>query len=114
MSGGTYCLGQVAGPSPVAVSLRMGHSFGTIRDKYIFAGDGGDQLCGRMIVGLPFERQEFGVLPPHFSRSVSHKLTLQYSESLMPKYNTYPEGFRRCFPHLGRQLMRRSRYVDLV
>ena len=26
-SGGTYCLGQVAGPSPVAVTLTMGRTW---------------------------------------------------------------------------------------
>jgi hypothetical protein len=27
---GTYCLGQVTGPTPMAVTLRMGHSLGKI------------------------------------------------------------------------------------
>ena len=51
---GTYCLGQCGGPNPVSVNLRMGQSIGSIREKYIFEGDGADQLLGRFVSGLPF------------------------------------------------------------
>jgi hypothetical protein len=36
---GTFCLGQVNGPNPITVSLRMGHSIGQLRDKYIFTSE---------------------------------------------------------------------------
>lgn len=62
----TYALGQVYGPSPVAVFLRMGQSLGCLKDRYIHCGEGTDQLCSRMMCGFPFDSLKFGVLTPHF------------------------------------------------
>ena len=47
----TYSLGQINGPNPVSVFLRMGQSLGNLKDRYIYAAEGADQLCGRMVVG---------------------------------------------------------------
>jgi len=58
---GSYCLGQVCGPSPTSVYLRMGQSLGKLKDRYIFTCDGGDQLTGRMVACLPFDSDEFAV-----------------------------------------------------
>ncbi|KAH9181526.1 hypothetical protein AeNC1_016498, partial [Aphanomyces euteiches] len=66
----TYALGQINGPNPVSVYLRMGQSLGQLRDRYIHFGEGADQLCGRMVSGLPFDSERFGVLPPHFPPNV--------------------------------------------
>ena len=44
----SWCLGQVGGPNPVTVYLRMGHSLGKLKDRYIFLSEGQDQLCGRV------------------------------------------------------------------
>ena len=38
---GTFCMGQIGGPSPVTVTLRMGHTLGQVRDRYIFHEPGG-------------------------------------------------------------------------
>ncbi|ETO66399.1 hypothetical protein F444_16435 [Phytophthora nicotianae P1976] len=64
----SYALGQVNGPTPVSVYLRMGQSLGRLKDRYIHFGEGADQLCGRMIAGLPFDSDRFGVLPLIFRR----------------------------------------------
>ncbi|ETI42108.1 hypothetical protein F443_12713, partial [Phytophthora nicotianae P1569] len=53
----SYALGQVNGPTPVSVYLRMGQSLGKLKDRYIHFGEGADQLCGRMIAGLPFNSE---------------------------------------------------------
>ncbi len=64
----TFCLGQVMGPSPVTVYLRMDHSLGKLKDQYIFHGDGADQLCGRILCGLPCSDDRFCVITPHFEK----------------------------------------------
>ena len=89
---GTYCNGQVSGPNPVAITLRMGHSIGKMRDKYIFMGDGADQLCGRMLAGLPFNDSRFATLPPHFTSEGSNILTEDLWKIILPHYEKYPEG----------------------
>ena len=70
----TYCLGQVYGPTPVTVLLRMGQTLGKLKDRYIHIGEGADQLCGRMVTGLPFNNEEFAVLPPHFGPDILRHL----------------------------------------
>ena len=96
----TMCLGQVAGPSPCQVFIRMNHSLGDLRDRYIFQGEGGDQLCGRMVVGLPFGDVQFAVLPPHFTTSMAARLTDEFWGSILQNYDDYPSGFRSVLPYL--------------
>jgi hypothetical protein len=96
----TYCCGQVAGPSPVTVFLRMGHSLGNLKDRYIFSGEGADELCGRMVALLPFNDESFGVLPPHFPEAISKLLTQEFWEAIIPGYMNYHVGFRAGFPFL--------------
>ena len=80
----TYCLGQVNGPTPVSVLLRMGQTLGKLKDRYIHVGEGADQLCGRMVCGLPFNNEAFGVLPPHFGPDVLCLLTEDYWGEIVP------------------------------
>jgi hypothetical protein len=40
----TYALSMPGGPSPVSVFLRAGWSLGNVKDRYIFEGDGADQV----------------------------------------------------------------------
>ena len=96
----SMCLGQVAGPSPCQVFIRMNHSLGDLRDRYIFQGEGGDQLCGRMVVGLPFDDVKFAVLPPHFTASMSARLTDDFWRSILQNYDEYPKGFCSVLPYL--------------
>jgi hypothetical protein len=96
----TYCLGQVAGPTPVSVFLRMGQSLGQLKDRYIFAGEGADQLCGRMVSGLPYSDENFGILPPHFDNDVLALMTKEIWNEIVPGYDNYPKSFRAAFPFL--------------
>ena len=43
-----------------------------------------DQLCGRMVCGLPFNNETFGVLPPHFGPYVLGLLTEEYWCDIVP------------------------------
>ncbi|ETM33316.1 hypothetical protein L914_19435, partial [Phytophthora nicotianae] len=56
----SYALGQMNGPTPVSVYLRMGQSMGKLKDRYIHFGEGADQVCGKMILGLPFNSERLG------------------------------------------------------
>ncbi len=80
----TYCLGQVYGPTPVTVFLRMGQTLGKLKDRYIHISEGADQLCGRMVTGLPFNSEEFAVLPPHFGPDILCLLNEEYWETIVP------------------------------
>ena len=43
----TYLCGMPGGPTAIAIYLRAGWSLGNVQQRYILAGDGGDQVCGR-------------------------------------------------------------------
>lgn len=98
--GCTYCLGQVQGPSPVTVYIRMGHSLGKLKDRYVFAGDGADQLCGRMLCGLDYNSENFAILPPHFPHDITALFTDDYWNGIVTGYNNYPDSFKTTFPFL--------------
>ena len=49
----SFALSMIGGPTPVQVFLRAGWSLGNVPDRYLFSGEGGDQLSGRCVCGLP-------------------------------------------------------------
>ena len=101
----SYSLGQVGGPNAPTVFLRMNHTMGNVRDRYIFQCDGGDQLCGRTVVGLPFDSIDFAVLPPHFNTATSALLTEEFWTSILPDYAAYPTGMQATLPYLLASLL---------
>lgn len=107
----TYCLGQVGGPTPVSVFLRMGQSLGQLKDRYIHAGEGADQLCGRMVCGLPYCDETFGVLPPHFDHATLELLTIDLWNEIVPGYDNYPKAWRSIFPFLLASLVHHEPYL---
>ncbi|KAH9157947.1 hypothetical protein AeRB84_000266 [Aphanomyces euteiches] len=104
-------IGQVNGPNPVSVFLRMGQSLGQLKDRYIHVGEGADQLCGRMVAGLPFDSEEFGVLPPHFPPSLSGEMNQQYWGEIVCGYDQYPAGAKTIFPFLLASLLHHENYL---
>ena len=107
----SMCLGQVAGPSPVTVFLRMSQTLGQLKDRYIFQGDGADQLCGRMVACLPFSDLRFTVLPPHFENDILGLLTIDYWREIVPGYDNYPAGFQTTFPFLLASLVYHEKFL---
>lgn len=93
----SYVLSLPAGPSTVATYLRAGWSVGTTQDRYIFSGEGGDQLCGRAVCGLSIHDTDFASLPPHFPPEV---LTTVEWRIIFPGYEIFPQCFRQCLPFL--------------
>jgi hypothetical protein len=96
----TYALGQVSGPTPVSVFLRMGQSLGQLKDRYIHSAEGADQLCGRMVCGLPFHSRKFGCLPPHFSNGIRNKMNTNFWKDILTDYEIYPKGMKSALPYL--------------
>ncbi len=107
----TFLIGQVAGPNPCSVYLRMGHSLGKLKDAYIFEADGADQLCGRMASGLPFSDERFSTLPYHFDSSTLPWFTNAFWNSIVPGYNHYPLGFQSVIPFLLAALVYHEQYL---
>ncbi|OWZ20650.1 hypothetical protein PHMEG_0004910 [Phytophthora megakarya] len=81
----------------------MGQNLGRLKYRYIHYGEGADQLCGRMVCGLPFDCLAFGVLPPHFTNEIA-KLYLSLPE-------THPISLVRVFTHNPQLDMCRSSTV---
>ena len=58
------------GASMVSIFLRVGWSLGNVPQRYLFAGEGGDNLVGRLACGLNMSKSTFLVLPPHFKSNI--------------------------------------------
>ena len=97
----TYANGQIMGPNPVSVQLRMGHSLGKVNDPYLHFSDPQDQLCGRLVALLPILSAEFGTLPPHFNEHViKNILTVEFWKQIVPGYEQLPVEFQPTLPYL--------------
>ncbi len=105
----TYCLSFPSGPTAVAVYLRARWSLGVVQIRYIFAGEGSDQLCGRVACGLPINNVHFSVLPPHF------KSTFEISEKEWVEmyccYEDLPISFKQCMPMLLASLVYHKSWI---
>ncbi|KAJ8574484.1 hypothetical protein ON010_g4729 [Phytophthora cinnamomi] len=107
----SYALGQVNGPTPVSVYLRMGQNLGKLIDRYIHFGEGADQLCGRMISGLLFNSERFGVLPPHFHPESLAKMSIEHWKEIVSSYSNYPRGVQSAFPSLLASIIHHEPYL---
>ena len=95
----TYLSGMVGGPSPVNIYLRAGWSLGN-QKRYILAGGGGDELCGRAATGLNINLEEFACLPPHFNLDDGPILSAEEWEGVFPNYHSAPATFKQVLPFL--------------
>jgi hypothetical protein len=93
----SYCAGMMNVPSTVQVFLRAGWSLGNVQDRYLFAGQGGDQFTGRVLSGLSFIDSSFATLPPHFTQD---GLRLIAWTTILPQYAQLPATFKQALPML--------------
>jgi hypothetical protein len=107
----TFASGQVAGPSPVTVQLRMGHSLGKVNDPYIHQCDPQDMLCGRTLSLLNMLDERFGVLPPHFTTEAVGTLTTEFWLKVCPNYNALPQEIKPALPFLMASLLYHEQYL---
>jgi hypothetical protein len=103
--GASYVLGLCDIISAVQVYLRAGWSLGNVQDRYIFGGAGADQLVGRAVAGLPINKKEFAILPPHFSRADSEFINDYGWDNVLEGYTIYPDTFKRVIPYLFASLV---------
>lgn len=101
----TYVLGMVEGPNPVQVFLRAGWTLGNVQDRYLFSGEGGDQLCGRAAAGLPITDELFAALPPRLTPDAILSICDDDWSTILPGYTSYPVRFRAVIPYLLASLL---------
>lgn len=89
----------------------MGQSLGQLKDRYIFAGEGADQLCGRMVCRLPYSDETFGILRPHFSNETLDLMTEKFWMDIVPGYENYPDSFKSIFPILLASLIHHKSFL---
>jgi hypothetical protein len=85
------CSGCTGGPDIGSVALRCGWKLQGVLDRYIRFEAAGDQFVGRCVAGLPLDKKEFAILPPHFPDNVLLEVELA---EMFPAYasdrNLYP------------------------
>ena len=91
----TYLCGLSTSLSAVNIYLRAGWSVGSVQDRYIFAGPGGDQVVGRANAGLPINSKEFAILPPHFTSEGLKMVHAIGLNNLVEGYEKFPDCFKR-------------------
>jgi hypothetical protein len=98
----SYCINLKGGPSAETVNFRMGHSNGKLNDKYWSpeTGGGDDQVCGRLVCGLPYHDYSFSMLPPHFDRETNLRLDGNFWRTVIHNYAVLPASFQRILPYL--------------
>ena len=97
----THASSFPGGPSTISVFLRAGWAIGQVQQRYIFAGQGADQLVGRCAAGLPMEDNNFAALPPHFCRCDGNPvLSAAEWSAVVPGYDKYPHAFKAAIPLL--------------
>ncbi len=77
-------------------------TLGSVQQRYIFAGGGGDQFAGRACSLIDVNSTEFATLPPHFPPDIGSKgLTEEIWERILPGYNGFfPRNFKAVAPFL--------------
>lgn len=86
------CAGSLGGPSIVSVCLRCGWSIGPVQDRYLKYENAGDHFLGRVVSGLPLNKPEFSVVPPHFENTKDMRM-LVVLEQTFPIYMHHPSIF---------------------
>jgi len=100
----------VGGATMIAVFLRLGWGIGNVQQRYIFQGEGSDQVLGRCVCGLNLNEVEFTVLPPHFDSP--DVLTIEELNLVVPGFSGYPAGFRFAIPFLLASLVYHSEWLN--
>ena len=80
--------------------VSIGWSLGSVQDRYIFAGAGGDQMVGRAASGLPINTVEFATLPPHFTLPDLDIINQLGWNKIVDNYDVLPNCFKRVVPFL--------------
>lgn len=107
----SYVSSVVGGPTAISIFQRAGWSLGNVRDRYIFEGDGSDQLCGRTICGLPITTNQFATLPPHLRESDLRELTEERWTDILPLYSQFPVSMKQVVPFLLASILFHAKFL---
>jgi hypothetical protein len=88
--------GSTSAPSSTAIHLRAGWALGGVQDTYLRYEAAGDMYVGRTVSGLPSDRPEFAMLPPHFKNCDRDKIK---------------QALELCFPGLPSNLRRTAEFA---
>lgn len=110
----SYASSMVGGASTAQIFLRAGWSLGNVQDRYLFGGEGQDQLCGRSVSGLPITDRAFATLPPHFSKDTTNSISEKEWCMMLPCYNMLPMSFKPAVPFLLASLVHHVNFLKNV
>jgi hypothetical protein len=79
--------------------------------RYLFQGNGGDQITGRVLSGLSFHGREFATLPPHLEMDHLQKLTQSNWCTIIPSYASLPASFKQTLPFLLASLLYHEQWI---
>lgn len=96
------------GPGIISVFKRTGWNLGDVLERYLKAGEGGDQTCARLLCGLTLTDKNFACLAPHFTAS----LEIEAMRDIMLGYDTYPSSFKTIIPYLIASVTWHSAWYD--
>ncbi len=106
----SFLSNKPGGPSMATIFQRCGWSLGNVPQRYLWAGQGGDEQCGRTASLLDPCDPKFASLPPHFA---SNPLSKEEWESILPGYGNYfPSSFMACLPMLLAQLVHHRDFIS--
>jgi hypothetical protein len=77
--------------------LRAGWSSGDVQNRYCHSTEGGDQVVGRCVTGLPINDSRFSSIAPHFHASIVATINWFI---LIPAYEQLPNCFKQVLPFL--------------
>jgi hypothetical protein len=88
------------------VFLRALWSLGNTQNRCLFQADATDCQLGCAAAGLPTDKAEFTVLPPHFKKEDDegvHELLrrLPCWDRRLPCWDSYPKSFQSVVPYLS-------------
>ena len=80
---------STAGPSAAAICIRAGWTLPGVQGQYIRYEGAGDMIVGRFVSGLPFDSEQFAILPPLLASADGH-MNEVVSEMLKAMYPAAP------------------------
>jgi hypothetical protein len=77
----------------------MGQGFGKLKDRYIHYGECPDQLCGRVVCGLPFN-EDLATVTPNFHLDLLEEMNYDFWCDVIGGYSNHPKGIQSTLPFL--------------
>ena len=103
----TYCSsGTTASPASAAVHLRAGWTLGGVQDTYLRYDSAGDMHVGRTVCGLPVNKTNFAMLPPHFV-----EVNDLIENTLSQAFPSYPANLKYVLEHCLASLVYHEEYL---